>query len=86
MRGEGRSYDVETQEGTVLQRNRVHLKKVPDHTPAPDPPTPTQTPAVEAQESQVQTQTPPVSSSSSSEIRTRSGRVVKSNQLDSFVY
>ena len=86
VRGEGRSYDVETQEGTVLQRNRVHLKKVPDHTPAPDPPTPTQTPAVEAQESQVQTQTPPVSSSSSSEIRTRSGRVVKSNQSDSFVY
>ena len=87
VRGAGRSYDVETKEGAVLRRNRVHLKKVPDplipETSTPPPP-PVQAP--EETQHQKSIQTPAVQPTPTSEIRTRSGRLVKSNQAENFVY
>ena len=86
VRGAGRSYDVETEEGAVLRRNRVHLKKVPDP-PIPEsspPPPPVQAP--EETQQQKLLQTPAVQPTPTAEVRTRSGRLVKSNQAENFVY
>ena len=82
--GSGRSYDVETQEGAVLRRNRVHLKKVPD-VPPPSPtrePEPEPEPVVEKIPEVPKSPTP----TPSTEIRTRSGRLVKRNQLQDYAY
>ena len=84
VRGAGRSYDVETQDGSVLRRNRVHLKKVPEPVPVSNPPT--STPATQETQTQNPIQTPTVQPTPTSEVRTRSGRLVKSNQSENFVY
>ena len=91
VRGAGRSYDIEGSDGSVLRRNRVHLKKVPAATPtntetqSKDLPaqdsikTPTQTPT--------QTPVPQMEPPIPSETRTtRSGRSIKPNRSGDFVY
>ncbi|GAB1611041.1 uncharacterized protein K02A2.6-like, partial [Argonauta hians] len=35
LNGEGRSCNIETSDGSVVRRNRVHLRKVPDRAPIP---------------------------------------------------
>ena len=88
-----RSYEVETTEGSLLRRNRVHMKKVEEPPqdivaspePVTDPPTP-ETPTTETTEKEVANpptpQAPPLPTAG----RTRSGRLVKANQHPDYRY
>ena len=91
--GAGRSYEVTTQDGAVLRRNRVHLKKIPDV----PPPSPTSGPPEKSPEQQnpepqiiekleVPKSPPRQTSTPTTEVRTRSGRLVKKNQLQDYAY
>ena len=94
IRGAGRSYDIETQDGSVFRRNRVHLKKVPKPLPSsptrlteqprpiPEPPVIQKVP--ENPKSPAQ-KAPAPTPEVKTEVR-RSGRLVKKNQLQDFVY
>ena len=92
----GRTYDIQTAGNQVIRRNRVHLRQVPPEpaisvplpTPVPEPvPTPqVQEPSAEAPAPASPCKTAPVKTSGPSPGRTRSGRLVKPNQLKDFVY
>ena len=96
VNSQGRSHDVKTPAGNVVKRNRVHLRQVPhtvhDHVStqetADSPSAAISVP--EPQEPGVDATIQPVPASlpkkTSSPRKTRSGRLVKPNQLKDFIY
>ncbi|KAL8625389.1 hypothetical protein ACOMHN_044532 [Nucella lapillus] len=99
INNKGWSYDVETTEGNILRRNRVHLKKAPAPPPEPEHPTEAEKPEIPRPVQRLETQRPEPQStlgetpkahtparSPLKTMRTRSGQLVKENQHRDYVY
>ncbi|GAB1608626.1 hypothetical protein Ahia01_001147000 [Argonauta hians] len=89
VQSEGRSYDVRTPAGNVIRRNRVHLRQVPPTVCEETLGRPGL--AISVPEPTVKACVPPAPTSPpktpvTSPRKTRSGRLVKPNQQNDFVY